>query len=166
MWRAVCPSTPAERDPVFDRTRSHATVSTAGSQTRLCRSLNLRSWSSDAHLQLALDPEYPRPSRFRHRTWSAGIHRRPPRLPDGRCKPAAPLRHVPGSPGLRLLRELRPRPAPSADAAPSLHPEERVGDTGRVPTFTAVRLTGSAPSSSPAALSRRSRGHASRSPDP
>jgi hypothetical protein len=51
----------------------------------------------------------------------------------------------------------------SADAAPCLHPNGCVGGIGTVPTFTAVRLSGSAPSSSPAALPRRSRGHASRS---
>ena len=34
---------------------------------------------------------------------------------SARCKPAASLRHVAGSPGLGLLRRLRPVPAPSAD---------------------------------------------------
>ena len=36
-------STPAERDPLLARTRCHATISVAGSQTRLWRSENLRS---------------------------------------------------------------------------------------------------------------------------
>src|SRR6266498_2824638 len=41
-WAAVCPSTPAERDPRFPRTLPQATSSVARSQTRLWRSENLR----------------------------------------------------------------------------------------------------------------------------
>ena len=51
----------------------------------------------------------------------AAIQRRPPRLPVGRCKPAASLRHAAGFPGLGLLRRLRPIPPPSADTAPWPH---------------------------------------------
>src|SRR4029450_7362741 len=69
-------------------------------------------------VQLALDPEYPRLRLLDGRPRRAVIQRRPPRVPVGRCKPAAPLRHVPGFPRLGLLRELRPHPAPSADAEP------------------------------------------------
>ncbi|MGI8802102.1 MAG: transposase [Solirubrobacteraceae bacterium] len=55
-------------------------------------------------MQLALDPEYPGCRRLRRRPRSVAIQRRPPRIPDGRCRPAASLRHVPGSPRRQLLR--------------------------------------------------------------
>jgi hypothetical protein len=115
---------------------------------------SLRDWLPADHLawfvlesvgQLDLDPEYPRLRHLRHRPRRVAIQRRPPRLPDGRCKPAASLRHVPGFPRRRLLRRLRPEPGPSADTA--LCPE---GRSGSVPTFTVVRSAGSAPSFSPA----------------
>jgi hypothetical protein len=43
-------------------------------------------------VQLALNLEYPSLRHLWHRPQRAGIHRRPPRMTDGRCKPAAPLR--------------------------------------------------------------------------
>src|SRR5258708_7997594 len=46
---AVLPSTPAERAPLLLLTRSHATNTNAGSQTRLYRSSNLRWGSPLAH---------------------------------------------------------------------------------------------------------------------
>jgi hypothetical protein len=82
----------------------------------LWRSPNLRVGSSDAHLcSFALNPEYPRLRLPGRRPRCAAVQRRPPRLPVGRCKPAASLRHVPGSPRLGL-RRLRPGRAASADA--------------------------------------------------
>src|SRR5688572_10257142 len=58
-------------------------------------------------------------SRLRLRPRSGAIQRRPPRLPDGRCKSAAFLRHVAGFPGLGLLRRLRPTQGPTADSEPA-----------------------------------------------
>jgi hypothetical protein len=89
---------------------------------------------------------------------TSGIHRRPPRLPVGRCKPAAVLRHATGFPGLGLLRRLRPVPPPPTDTAP--RPPR--ADGGTVPTFTAVRSTGQAPGFLPAVKSWRSRSHTPR----
>jgi hypothetical protein len=111
-------------------------------------------------VQLALDPEYPRLRHLQRRPRRVAIQRRPPRLPDGRCKPAAFLRHVPGFPRRRLLRRLRPEPGPSADTA--LCPKR--GRSGSVPMFTVVRSTGSAPSFSPAVPVATVTQHPSRTP--
>src|SRR4051794_21813245 len=70
-------------------------------------------------VQLALDPEYPLLGRLRPRPRRGAIQRRPPRLPDGRCKSAASLRHAAGFPDLGLLRRLRPTPRPIADSEPA-----------------------------------------------
>ena len=72
-------------------------------------------------VQLALDPEYPRLGRLRPGPRRGAIQRRPPRLPDGCCKSAASLRHVPGFPRLGLLRRLRPTQGPTADSEPAHH---------------------------------------------
>src|SRR5258705_9840284 len=49
----------------------------------------------------------------------------------------APLRHVAGFPGLRLLRELRPRVWPSPDSE-GLADVLRIGDRTRVPAFRLI----------------------------
>jgi hypothetical protein len=74
-------------------------------------------------VQPALDPEYPLLRQLRLRQRRDAIQRRPLRLPDPLCKPAASLRHVPGSHRLELLRRLRPVLL-SADDGPA-HPHKR-----------------------------------------
>src|SRR3954453_23912114 len=99
-------------------------------------------------VQRALDPEYPRLRPLGLRPRRDAIQRRPPRLPDHRCRSAASLRHAAGFPGLGLLRRLRPTPRPTADSEPCPH---HAGGPRMVPTFIADRSTGTAPSFSPAA---------------
>lgn len=70
-------------------------------------------------VQLALDPEYPLLGHLGPRPRRDAIQRRPPRLPDERCKSAALLRQVTGFPGLGLLRRLRPTQEPTADSEPA-----------------------------------------------
>src|SRR6266536_2946825 len=84
----------------------------------------------------------------------AGIHRRPPSLPATLlrtcCRP---------SPGARLSRARTTTAAPSPPKAPSRRRAcpplawlaSGTGSPGRVPTFPTYRLTGAAPSFSPAA---------------
>src|SRR3954468_1200169 len=99
-------------------------------------------------VQLALDPEYPLLGQLRPRPRRGAFQHRPPRLPDGRCKSAASLRHAAGLPDLGLLRRLRPTPGPTADGEPA---RPRRAAPGWFPTFIADRSTGAAPSFSPAA---------------
>src|ERR1044072_2204443 len=70
-------------------------------------------------VKLARDPECPLLGHSGPRPRRDAIQRRPPRLPDGRCKSAALLRHATGFPGLGLLRRLRPTPRPTADSEPA-----------------------------------------------
>ena len=120
MERGFTPSTPAERAPRLPRTRSHATVRKAGSATRLNRSSNRRSGLSVAHrCSLAWIPS------TRASACSGVGHGAPTftgvllACQSHRCGLAVPLRHVAGSPGLRLLGRLRPLPGPAADDGPA-----------------------------------------------
>src|SRR4051794_12170907 len=70
-------------------------------------------------VQLALDPEYPRLRPLGLKPRRDATQRRPPRLPDHRCRSAASLRHAAGFPGLGLLRRLRPTQKPTADSEPA-----------------------------------------------
>ena len=115
-------------------------------------------------VQLALDPEYPLLRRHRLGPRRAGIHRRlfsPSRRalqarclpsPCGRLSRPRTTTEAPPPPG--GIGRRWTLPAPRGEAA-----------TGRVPTFTAVRSMGVAPSFSPAGLPRRSRSPSSRTPD-
>lgn len=78
-----------------------------------------------------------------------------------RCKPAAFLRHVPGSPRLGLLRRPRPLPPPSADAAPRL-PGRASAEAGGSHVHCRS-IGGVVPSYAPAGLPRRSRSRSPRS---
>jgi hypothetical protein len=73
---------------------------------------------------LALNPEYPLGRQLRRRPQRASIHRGAP-SPFGRCKPAAPLRHVPGFPRRRLPRELAPDPRHQGTLRLARPPERR-----------------------------------------
>ena len=95
---------------------------------------------------------------LRRRPRTAAIQRRPPRVPDGlqaHCSPS-PCRRLSRPPRsvVTPATTTRAMPPPGAIsrrcALPA--PREGRGDTGRVPTFTTVRLAGSVPSSSPAGL--------------
>jgi hypothetical protein len=110
-------------------------------------------------VQLGLDPQYPRLRLLdrKHRPRCAGVHRRPPGLP------APPLRACcPPSPCGRLSRPRTTTGTPPRPATPSRRracppPAWLAGGKGgrrAVPTFTMSRLTGSAPSYSPAASPR------------
>jgi hypothetical protein len=71
-------------------------------------------------VQLALDPEYPRLSHVGLRPRRGAIQRPPPRLPDGRRKSAASLRHATGFPDLGLhLPVSLAGPRPSGSTGPS-----------------------------------------------
>src|SRR6266496_6221922 len=107
-------------------------------------------------VQLGLDSQYPRLRLLNRQRGPrrAGIHRRPPSLPATllrtRCRP---------SPGARLSRARTTTAAPSPPKAPSRRRAcpplawlaSGTGSPGRVPTFPTYRLTGAAPSFSPAA---------------
>lgn len=157
MAWAVWPSTPAERAPRLLRTRRHAVSRKAGSATRLKRSANRRSGSSLAHWCSLVCMRSTRAS-----ATSAVGHGAPVFTDDllpcthQSCEVAARLRPVAGSPGLRLLRGLRPIPRPSADDAPARRRSRR--PSGRAtsrwfPRSPHDRSTGVVPSFSPAASS-------------
>jgi hypothetical protein len=82
---------------------------------------------------------------------------------------AAALGHAAGFPGLGLRRRLHPIPGPTTNGGSARHrprPAGGEGSPGTVPTFTAYRLVGVAPSFSPA-TSPRVRNRPSRSlPEP
>jgi hypothetical protein len=154
------PSTPADLAPVLPATRCHATISVAGSCTRLNRSPKRRPRSATAQrCSLACisdtrdhDPAGAGSGAPAFAGASFGI------AVSFLLVTAAALRPVTGSPGLRLLRRLRPVPARSADGGPS--PPRRAGRaarrarTGTVPVFTAIRSTEEEPDFVPAASPR------------
>src|SRR6266540_4743447 len=130
------PSTPAVREPRFARTRCQATWRVAGSKTRLNRSWKVLSCSDAAHLWSLVWTWSTRASASLGTSHGAAVFTAD--LPSTRPgpRPAALLRHVTGSPGLRLLRGLRPALAPSADGAPARRHAGRVAGRavpGRVP---------------------------------
>jgi len=97
------------------------------------RQQRFRKNGSQPTMQFGLNPQYPLPDRQRAVEQSADIHRRvfwhDSILP---AHIAAALRHATGSPGLGLLRRLRPVPARSAGSGPSPAPPNRTrGRAGR-----------------------------------
>ena len=161
MSMALRPSTPADLAPVLPATRAHATFSVPGSYTRLNRSSKRRPGSATAQscsLACILDTPANGP------TTAA-----PPGAPvftgasvdiavSLLLVTAAALRHVTGSPGLGLLRRLRPVPTRSVDGGPNPSaPAGRAGTgvrTGTVPVFTVIRSTKEEPDFVPAASPR------------
>src|SRR3954470_2002850 len=68
-------------------------------------------------VQLALDPEYLRLRPLGLKPRRDATQRRPPRLPDHRCRSAASLRHAAGFPGIGLMRRRRPTQSPQPTAS-------------------------------------------------
>lgn len=123
MERAVWPSTPAERAPLFPRTRAHATISVAGSTTRLNRSSNRRSGSSPAQrCSFVWIPSTRGRASARLGQDASVFTGDLLACQSADCERAAALPHVPGFPVLGVLRRLRPVPVPSADDEPARRP--------------------------------------------
>ncbi len=120
----VMPSTPGVRDPRLRFTRSHATSSVAGSQSRLNKSPKRLSSSCPAQRCSLVCHPSTRCSASRAES-DASVFT--PGLPNGVscCGPAVRLRHAGGFPALGLLRGLRHAPYASADIAPCLPPPGR-----------------------------------------
>ena len=146
----VWPSTPAVRDPRLRFTRSHATSNVAGSQTRLNRSPKRCLLVLDCpSVQLGLPSQYPllRQLGVKRR---GRIHARPPerRLMLRSCCPPSPCGRLSRP---RTTTRTPPRPAPISRhrALPGCH--QQPGAHGALPTFTKIRLTGSAAGCTPTA---------------
>src|SRR4051812_13509213 len=123
------PSTPAVRDPRLLRTRAQATARTAGSTTRLNRSSNRRAGSLPAHWCslvwiLSTRARAVAASSVGAPVFTGGLLT----FQFLVCELAAALGHVTGSPGLGLLRRLRPTTRASADDEPA---RTRPGWTGQ-----------------------------------
>ena len=124
-WRtAVSPSTPAVRAPLLPRTRSQATSRNArvGDEVEQIIEPAMRIIAGPT-VQFGLDLPYPSLRRDTAASLQiVGVHRRqPPGIPVPLCRLAGPLRHVPASRGLGLLRGLRPTPRPSVGNGPAHH---------------------------------------------
>jgi hypothetical protein len=129
-------------------------------------------------VKLGLHLRYPPPRTHRHRVdevvlgWGVTIRCRVFRHYSLRSllETTAVLRHVTGSPGLGLLRRLRPVPGRSADGVPS--PPGHVGDAdkgadqGRFPCSLADRSTEEASDSAPATSPWLPRSTSPRPPHP
>jgi hypothetical protein len=145
-YRAVRPSTPAVRAPLFPLTRRHATSRNAGSHTRLNRSSNRRPGSSVAQWCSLVWIPSTRASACSGVGHGASVFTSVLlAFQSLRCELAAALGHVAGFPDLGLLRRLRPTQAPTVDSGPARHrPGRPAGRAapGRFPRSCCDRLTG------------------------
>ena len=146
----VWPSTPAVRDPRLRFTRSHATSNVAGSQTRLNRSPKRCCSSSPAHRCSLVCHPSTRSSATLASSGAERIHARPPErlLMLRSCCPPSPCGRLSRP---RTTTRTPPRPAPIGRhrALPGCH--QQPGARGALPTFTMIRLTGSAAGCTPTA---------------
>src|SRR3954451_15681106 len=125
----VWPSTPAVLDPRLRFTRSHATSSVAGSQSKLKTSpKRLPSSCAAQRCSLVCHPS----TRSCADSTPSGANVFTPDLPNGfsLCGPAAALPHADGFPVLGVLRRLRHTPGTSADIAPDRPPPATGRDRG------------------------------------
>ena len=129
-------------------------------------------------VKLGLHLRYPPPRTHRHRVDEVALGRRRhhsvPRFRhyslQSLLETTAVLRHVTGSPGLGLLRRLRPAPDRSADGVPSPLPNvgdvDQGADQGRFPCSLVDRSTEEAPDSAPATSPWLPRSTSPRPPHP
>ena len=138
------------RDPRLRFTRSHATSSVAGSQTRLNRSPKRCCSSWAAHRCSLVCHPSTRSSRQVDVERRGRIHARPPerRLMPRSCCPPSPCGRL-SRPRTTTRTPTRPAPISRHRALPGRH--QQPGARGASPTFTMIRLTGSAAGSTPTA---------------